>query len=375
MGRGRVVTDDSPQRCHPRSHPAAYPEAVLVEPHDLTSAEVLAVVVEHWDAKARHCGFVPRGAGAQHWVVGGRHLPRWFVTADDVSAPGRLDELQDTYAAARSLARDGLVAVVPTVAPEGGGVGGGAGGGVGGGAGGGAAGGGQPGAVGVVAGRWLLTVTPYVEGECGPGDYADDAQRAFVARALGALHATPPPDRIRSWHPGPPCRADLERLLETVDGPEWTGGPFSESVRIALRDNAAQLRMLIIRYDSLAAAALERRGDWVPTHGEPHTANVLWAGAGPLLVDWESMRLAPRERDLGAVLRDADGAEPLSAYVAMGGTVDLDADMVELFDLEWWLWETGQYAARFHAPHTGDADEERFHRAFLEEVVPTTRGL
>ena len=340
---------------------------MLVEPEDLTSAEVLAIVAEHWDAKARHCGFVPRGAGSQHWVVSGRHLPRWFVTADDVSAPGRLDELQDTYAAARALAGDGLVTVVPTVAPGGGGAGenvggGGAGENVGG------------GGVGVVDGRWLLTVTPYVEGEWGPGDYADDAQRTLVARALGALHAAPPPARIRSWEPGPPSRADLERVLATVDGPRWTSGPFGESVRIALQDNAPQLRSLLRRYDVLAAAAVRHRGDWVPTHGQPHTANVLWGEAGPLLVDWESLRVAPRERDLRAVLRDADGAEPLSAYVAMGGSLDLDADRVELFDLEWWLGETAAYAVQFHAPHTGDTDEVRFHREFLEEVVPSTGG-
>ncbi len=345
-GRGADSRTDGP----PSGGPAPYSRSVLVEPEDLTSAEVLAIVAEHWDAKARHCGFVPRGAGAQHWVVGGRHLPRWFVTADDVSHDGRLDELQDTYVAARALATDGLVTVVPTVEPHGGGV-------------------------GVVAGRWLLTVTPYVEGEWGPGDYADDAQRALVGRALGVLHAAPPPERIRSWSPGPPRRDDLERLLETVDNTEWTGGPLSETVRIALRDNVAELRALMARYDVLAKAAVERRDDWVPTHGQPHTANVLWAAGGPLLVDWESLRVAPRERDLREVLRDASGAEPLSAYVAMGGSLDLNADMVELFDLEWWLGETALYAIQFHAPHTGNADEVRFHREFLEEVVPTTRSL
>ncbi|MEO7058829.1 MAG: aminoglycoside phosphotransferase family protein [Lapillicoccus sp.] len=322
---------------------------MLVEPRDLTSDDVLAVVVEHWDARARHCGFVPRGAGAQHWVVGGRHLPRWFITADDVSSVGRLDELQDAYAGARDLAT-GLAGVVPTVAPRGGGV-------------------------GVVVGRWLVTVAAYIEGEPGPGDYADDDQRALVARVLGALHASPPPQRALAWRPGPPSRTELERLFATVDGPQWSGGPFSESVRIALRDNLAQFQSLLGRYDRLAALALARRDAWVPTHGEPHTANVLWAAGGPVLVDWESLRVAPRERDLGAVLRDADGAEPLSAYVAMGGTVDLDADMVELFDLEWWLWETALYAVQFHGRHTGDADEERFHRAFLDEVVPAARRL
>jgi spectinomycin phosphotransferase len=113
---------------------------------------------------------------------------------------------------------------------------------------------------------------------------------------------------------------------------------------------------------------------WVVTHGEPHTANVLWLPGGPVLVDWESLRIAPRERDLRTVLREAEGAEPISAYAAHGGDVELDADMVELFDLEWWLWEVASYALRFHGQHTGDHDDERFHQAFLEEVVPAVHA-
>jgi spectinomycin phosphotransferase len=101
-----------------------------------------------------------------------------------------------------------------------------------------------------------------------------------------------------------------------------------------------------------------------------------------VLVDWESLRLAPRERDLRTVLRGADGAEPFSAYVAHGGIADLDDHMVELFDLEWWLSEVADYAVRFSRPHAGDAEEERFHKAFLErahseagELVRWSSGL
>ena len=121
--------------------------------------------------------------------------------------------------------------------------------------------------------------------------------------------------------------------------------------------NGPELGRLYRRFDQLAAQALEGRERWVPTHGEPHTANVLWQLGGPVLVDWESLRVAPRERDLRTVLRGADGAEPLSAYVAHGGTAELDDDMVELFDLEWWLWEVAEYAVRFHGPHDGDDDD------------------
>ncbi len=319
---------------------------MLVEPADLPTRLVVALVREHWDDGVVTAAHLPRGAGAHHWAAAGRHRPRWFVTADDVSAAGREAELQDTYATARRLAERGMYAVVPTVAPVS-----------------------QDSAVGVRQGRYLVTVTAYLEGESGTGEYADDNQRALIARALGVLHAARPPRRARVWSPGPALRAELVTLLN-LTGEPWRAGPFGESARTALRDNERALRSMIERFDELADRAMSRRRDWVPTHGQTHTANVLWTLAGPVLVDWESLRIAPRERDLRTVLRGADGAEPLSAYVASGGTVDLDADMVELFDLECWLQEVASHAVRLHERHDGDAEDERVHRALLEEVVP-----
>jgi spectinomycin phosphotransferase len=319
---------------------------MLTEPVDLPPDTVLAVVREQWDPGVVSSAYLPRGAGAHHWVCSGRHQPRWFVTADPLPDTGRLDELLDTYAAARELATRGHHVVVPTVAPSA-----------------------EPAGVGVVVGAHLLTATSYLEGESGPGAYADDNQRRLIAGALGSLHAERPPDRILEWRPGPPLRGELTVQLTRLDRP-WTAGPFGESVRKALRRSGPELGRLFARFDALAAQALAGRDRWVPTHGEPHSANVLWQQGGPVLVDWESLRLAPRERDLRTVLRDAEGAEPLSAYVAHGGTTDLDGDMAELFDLEWWLWNTADFATRFAGPHDGDADDERFHEVFLAEVVP-----
>ena len=133
---------------------------MLTEPADLTPDTVLEVVREHWDAGVVSAAYLPRGAGAHHWVGSGRHQPRWLVTADDVTTDGRLEELLDTYAAARELAARGHHVVVPTVAPET-----------------------EPTGVGVVLGAYLLTVTAYLEGEPGPGEYADDNQRALIAGA------------------------------------------------------------------------------------------------------------------------------------------------------------------------------------------------
>jgi spectinomycin phosphotransferase len=333
---------------------------VLAEPPDLTTETVLDVVRAHWDDAVVAAAFLPVGTGAHHWVAAGKRRPRWFVTADDVTADGRLDELLDTYAAARELARRGHHLVVPTVPPQAGSSSN--------------PGPGDP--VGVVLprtqkalpGGYLVTVTGYLEGESGPGDYVDDDQRAPIAGALGALHAEPAPPRIRPWAPGPPQRSDLTRLL-SAPVTAWSVGPCGEPARVALQGQEPHVRRLIARYDELAERGLARRDDWVPTHGEPHTANVLWLAGGPVLVDWESLRLAPRERDLRTVLRGADGALPLSAYTAHGGSADLDDDMVELFDLESWLRGVADLAVRFAQPHTGDDDDQRALAAFVAEIA------
>ncbi len=222
-------------------------------------------------------------------------------------------------------------------------------------------------AVGVVHGGLLLTVTGYLEGEPGPGEYADDNQRSLIAGALGALHADRPPERTALWRPGPRSWGVMVQSLESPAA--WRSGPFGGPVRAALREHDSMLRALHGRYLALAAQALEGRAEWVLTHGRLHTGNVLWLAGGPVLVDWESLRVAPRERDLRTVLRGAHGVEPLSAYTAHGGRADLDDDLVELFDLDEWLGAVARAAARFAGPHAGDGEDEHVRDALLEELA------
>jgi hypothetical protein len=87
-------------------------------------------------------------------------------------------------------------------------------------------------------------------------------------------------------------------------------------------------------------AATTDPATWVTTHGEPHERNLLVGPDGPLLVDWETVLLAPRERDLRPC--------------GLPG----DPDLLRMFDLEWRLDEISQYAAWFEQPH-GDGEDDR----------------
>lgn len=95
------------------------------------------------------------------------------------------------------------------------------------------------------------------------------------------------------------------------------------------------------------AEAVERT--WVATHGEPHHANQLVTRHGTVLVDWETLKLAPAERDLNGI---GDGDPP----------------MLEMFDLEWRPGEINEYATWFAAPHIGSEDDAIAYGGLVEEL-------
>ncbi len=127
----------------------------------------------------------------------------------------------------------------------------------------------------------------------------------------------------------------------------WTLGPYGERAREAISARLPDVGSWVARYHGRAAEAAERT--WVATHGEPHHANQLVAKHGTVLVDWETLKLAPPERDLTAI---GDG-DPL---------------MLEMFDLEWRLSEIKEYATWFAAPHTGTEDDAIAYDGLVEEL-------
>jgi aminoglycoside phosphotransferase (APT) family kinase protein len=94
----------------------------------------------------------------------------------------------------------------------------------------------------------------------------------------------------------------------------------------------------------------------VITHGEPHAANVIDTPAGLRLIDWDTVALAPRERDLW--MMDDGAADPFDAYMAATG-VEVDPAAIELYRLEWTLGDLASFAARLRSDHDDNADTRR----------------
>src|SRR5438132_110358 len=113
-----------------------------------------------------------------------------------------------------------------------------------------------------------------------------------------------------------------EQWFVTVDdlddkgslGRPWTGGLFTEPARELLAGAAAPVRRGLDALDRWASATAAPE-NLVITHGEPHPGNIIRVaadgsgGAGPatgaiMLIDWDTVGLAPPERDLWMVATD-----------------------------------------------------------------------
>jgi spectinomycin phosphotransferase len=105
---------------------------------------------------------------------------------------------------------------------------------------------------------------------------------------------------------------------------------------------------LLALADRLSADVAGRAADWVVTHGEPHAGNVMRTAEGHLLVDWDTVALAPPERDLWMVV---DGsAKDMTSYTDATGHI-FDRVAVDFYRLTWDLNDLAAYIHELRSPH------------------------
>ncbi len=215
--------------------------------------------------------------------------------------------------------------------------------------------------------RHAMALFPLVDGESSEwGRHESPEERAAIVTLLAELHrATPAVASVaRSAGLDLPGRQHIEAGLRELRAP-WSGGPFSEPARAALARHAADVRDLLGLADRLAAGIAKRGNPWVVTHGEPHSGNVMRADANRLLVDWDTVALAPPERDLWMVVESAEDA---ARYAEATGR-DVDHDALSFFRLTWDLKDLAEYLGALRSPHHENEDTQRAYNGIVNCVT------
>ena len=324
----------------PSVRSGTYGLLMFTEPDDIDAAALVRLLERHWGLSDPALEYLPIGFGSYHWRAADTRGMRHFVSVDDLAAPHHVgedvdavfDSLDRAFGTAAALAEEGLEFVVPPMRDDEGRV------------------------LRRLDDRLAVRVEPYVEGATSDsGEYEAPEDRRRMAAALGRLHAAPLPARSPLRDDlAIPSRVSLEEALGDLDVP-WNAGPFGERTRSLVRSRAEELRRRLLAYDEAADRTRLAPEPWVVTHGEPHRANVIVGAQGEVhLVDWDTVRVAPRERDLWMVLHDdRTGWEE---YMAEAGPVVLRPEVLDLYRAWWDLAEVAIYVKQFRAAHDETED-------------------
>ena len=309
-------------------------------PEEFDADALSAALADGWDFEVVAAEYAPLGAGSYHWAVCDRDGTRVFATVDDLDQKSWLGNTRDsafdglriafdTAAALRDAGLAFVVAPIRTTDGE---------------------------SVRRVGPRHTVALFPFVDGraeEWGEYETAED-RAAVVAMPVGV---------------DLPGRAHIEAALREDDRP-WTGRPFSEPARRALSEHASDVADLLALADRLAVDVQKRGGEFVVTHGEPHRANVMRTADRRMLVDWDTVALAPPERDLWMVVSET-GDEAAAYADATGRTVDAGA--MDFFRLTWDLKDLAACLNVLRASHKRTDDTARAYATLASCVTIRSR--
>jgi spectinomycin phosphotransferase len=292
-------------------------------PEEFDADALTGALADGWKLDVVAADYAALGAGSYHWVVQDGTGARAFATLDDLDQKTWLGDTRDaafeglraafdTAAALRDAGLDFVVAPVRTTGGE---------------------------SLVRIGARHTVALFPFVEGRAGEYGTYEPGDRAAIFAMLAELHRATPAVASVACTVGLelPGRGHIEAALrETAQ--TWSGGPFSEPAREAFAARASDVAELLALADRLAAGVAARGARSVVTHGEPHSANVMRTDTGHVLVDWDTVALAPPERDLWMVVGETEHP-------------GVDREAVDFFRLTWDLKDLAERLNVLRSPH------------------------
>jgi spectinomycin phosphotransferase len=223
---------------------------------------------------------------------------------------------------------------------------------------------------------YVVTVTAFIDGRDGYERKLSDDQWVRLGQALRGLHQFQPPVELLQHFPrenfAQRHRERVRRFQEAVASYE----PVDEV--------AAQVAALLGRQRSVVdalrarterhAAALEGEDlEYVICHGGLHAGNVLLGDDDTChLVDWDTLLLAPREKDLMAIGMGGawDGGSQAELFYRGYGTVEVDPVAIAYYRCERIIQDIDAFCSELLLSDVGGADRERSLRYLAANFEP-----
>jgi spectinomycin phosphotransferase len=151
-------------------------------------------------------------------------------------------------------------------------------------------------------GEFTVIVSPFVEGRDGYQIRLSDDHWIELGRALKGLHTSALPSDVTSRIPREtfsPQWREIVRAFQAQAERVRFDDPVADEMASLLRAKRGVVDDLVGHADRLANLLRARSPDYVVCHADIHAGNVFIDKRSVLyLVDWDTLTLAPKERDL-----------------------------------------------------------------------------
>lgn len=198
--------------------------------------------------------------------------------------------------------------------------------------------------------RRTMVIYPYVTGRNGTEVAMGVEQWRAFGSDLRAVHDSGLEDRFLVSLPAEQfALPSADALPGAMDPRPAIDSPAGNRLHAFLREHRDRIGAMVERAQELGSSLAGRQPPGVLCHGDIHAANLLVVdGDGVYLVDWDTARIAPRERDLLFIVgsRIARTVEPHEeAWFFEGyGSADVDPEAITYFRYERIIEDIGEFA-------------------------------
>jgi spectinomycin phosphotransferase len=225
---------------------------------------------------------------------------------------------------------------------------------------------------------FTVALYPFITGENGFDLHLADQQWAGLGVALKQMHTTVPPHDFTAQLPRETYSSHWREQVRTFQArveEEVFDDPVAAQLATLLRANSDTVSELVSRGGQLGETLRGRSLEGVLCHGDIHAGNVLIDEDLALyIVDWDTLSIAPKERDLmfiGAGIGGVWNSAREQALFYQGyGRTEIDSMATAYYRYERIVQDIAAYCEQLLLSDEGGDDREQSLHYFASQFLP-----
>lgn len=225
---------------------------------------------------------------------------------------------------------------------------------------------------------FAVILSPFVTGEDGFTRFLSESNWVALGTTLRLLHTTILPPMLHDQLPqetySSEWRIAVKVFQARVEGASF-GDPSATELARMMREQREIVTTIVERAEQLADVLRDRNPDLVLCHADIHSGNVLIDASDTLyVVDWDTLTIAPKERDLmfigGGIGRGWNTPAEDALFYQGYGETDIDLAALTYYRYERIVQDIAAFCEQLLDSDEGGDDRSQALRFFGSQFQP-----